>query len=70
MPSAFWLSFSFFVSPRHLLMVPQEQNSQSQYPRCTFSMTGAPAENIEIIFNLGDDIIFPGNNNAKFLTKG
>lgn len=55
MPSAFWLSFSFFVSPLHLLTVPQEQNSQSQYPRCTFSMTGAPAENIEIIFNLGDD---------------
>lgn len=37
-------------------MVPQERNSQSQCPQCTFLMTGAPAENIEIIFNgLGCD---------------
>lgn len=33
-------------------MVPQEQNSQSRYPQCTSLMTGAPAENIEIILNL------------------
>lgn len=32
-------------------MVPQELNSQPQCPQCTFLMTGAPAENIEIIFN-------------------
>lgn len=31
-------------------MVPQEQNSQSQCPQCTFLMTGAPAENSGIIF--------------------
>lgn len=33
-------------------MAPQEQKSQPQYPQCTFLMTGAPAENIEIIFHL------------------
>lgn len=47
----FWLSFYFFAFPLLLSVVPQEENSQSQYPQCIFLMTGAPAENIEI-FNL------------------